>query len=542
MALGSVSATLGAPTTRPPAQTVLGAVGLLLPFLPTGVQAQEAEIPRTRSFSGLVAPPFAYAEPESVGISSEALDELGDEIADWITGGWHYDGDLVGAELLVVKNGRAVYHEAYGWSDREERVPVQRNSIWSIKSMSKPFTATAALILADEGKLSLDEPVSRYIATFPNDSARIRHLLAQTSGYGGDESDYDWTSLQTLVESWAADGPSRPQGVFHYSDFNFEALGYIVGEVSGTSIDRFTEDRIIEPLGLDDTSTGFSDDPIWRARLNPWYRWNEGAAQYDLRWATNREPWDFYNAAWGMFSTAMDYAEFMALWMNGGEWKGTRLLSAATVDEALSPQGAAEGTGLWTGVYGYGWFVNDIPPEDGRSFGHGGGDGTLAMAFPADDLIVVYMTHSRGGHHVAALVNRVYMSDLVVHPGVDPEFFPLRWANEVDVEVTELSAEERALYVGTYEAEEGQATMARISEDAGRLQLRYGPKGVKPDLRYHLVPVAEDLFALGYYEEDGRVAVSFDPPYRVRFLVENDEVRTLALHKGDDLVFRVVAR
>lgn len=504
------------------------------------LHAQDAEVPRTRTFSGLVAPAFPYAQPEEVGLSSETLDRLGAEISEWIGAGWIYNGELVGAELLVIKDGKAVFHEAYGWSDREARVPMRRNSIWSIKSMSKPFTATAVLMLADEGKLSLDDPVSRYIPTFPDDSTTIRHLLTQTSGYGGDEDDYDWTSLRTLVENWAAEGPSEPWGEFLYSDFNFQALGYIVGEVTGTPIDQFTEERIIAPLDLDDTSTGFSDDPIWRARLNPWYRWNEDAGQYDLRWATNREPWYFYNAAWGMFSTAMDYAEFMALWMNGGEWQGTRLLSEATVAEGLRPQGVTDETGFWTNVYGYGWFVDDLPAEEGQSFSHGGGDGTLAMAFPADDLIVVYMTHSRGGHHTRAVINRLYMSDLVTHPGLDPEYFPLAWAEEAGVDTVDLTAEQQARYVGTFQTEEEPATVAVVWEEAGRLHFRYGPEGVKADLLYELVPVGEDRFALGHYEDGGRLAVTDDPPYRVLFLMENGAAQALELRRSDEIVFRAL--
>lgn len=499
------------------------------------IHGQETEVPRTRTFSGLVAPPFPYAPPESVGISSPTLDELGDEISEWIAGEWHYDGDLVGAELLVIKSGKAIFHEAYGWSDREKMIPVRRNSIWSIKSMSKPFTATAALMLVDEGKLAPDDRVDRLIPGFTGDE-RIRDLLSQTSAYREGPADPGATheSLGEWVEQWAARTPSGPSGEFAYSDYNFGALGYIVERVSGLPFDRFTEERIVAPLGLVDTSTGFSDDRVWRARLNPWYRWNAENGQYDLRWPTDRSPWPFYNAAWGMFSTAMDYAVFMALWLHGGKWQETRLLSEATVEEALRPQG---GIGA-TGRYGYGWFVDDMPLEDGRSFWHGGGDGTYAVAFPADDLIVVYMTHSRGGHHVTSLIHRVFSSDLVTHPGLDPGLHPLVWANEAGVAVSGLSAQQRSRYVGTYRTEEGPATVARVWEEGGRLHVRYGPQGVEPDVRYHLVPVGEDRFALGHYQEDGRVSVSLDPPFRVRFLVEDGATRTIEVRKREEVILR----
>lgn len=495
---------------------------------------QEVDVPRTRTLSGLTAPAFPYVEPEAAGVSSETMERLGDEIVEWIAGDWHYDGDLVGAELLIVKNGSVVLHEAYGWSDREARRPVQRNSIWSVKSMSKPVTATAVLMLHEEGKLSLDDPVSRYIPTFPDDRTSIRHLLSHTSGYSGEGDDYDWTSLQSLVEGWAEAGAGENWGTFQYSDFNYAALGYIVGAASGTPIDRFTEERILGPLGLVDTSTGILARPVWRARLNPWYRWNEQAGQYDLRWPADRDPWEFYNAAWGMFSTALDYATFMAAWLNGGEWKDTRLLSGQVVEEALQPHGAVDEAG----VYGYGWFVDDILPQHGRSFSHGGGDGTLAMGFPADDVIVVYMTHSRGGHHEAALINRIVRSGLVTHPGFDPDFLPLVWEEGATLNTPGLSADHRAGYVGTFRSEGSPAMLARVWEDSGRLRFGYAPEGVEPDLRYDLVPVSEHRFALGYYASDGRVAVTLNPTYRVHLGVENGVVRSLEVTKGDEIWFK----
>ncbi len=134
----------------------------LLTALP--LHAQDVEVPRTRTFPGVESPGFPYAQPEEVGLSSAKLDRLADEVAQWVAG-----GEIVGAELLIVKDRRVVLHEAFGWSDREERRPMERNSLFCIKSMSKPFTAAAILMLEEDGKLSLDDPVSRYIPTFTND-------------------------------------------------------------------------------------------------------------------------------------------------------------------------------------------------------------------------------------------------------------------------------------------------------------------------------------------------------------------------------------
>lgn len=420
------------------------------------ISAQAPEVPRTRTFSGLVAPPFPYARPEEVGLSSETLNRIGDEITEWIGGDWIYSGELVGAELLVVKDGTAVFHEAYGWSDRERQFPMRRNSIFSIKSMSKPVTATAVLMLADEGRLS---------------------------------------------------------------------------------IEVFTQERIIRPLGLENTSTGFSDDPAWRARLNPWYRWNEAYGAYDLRWSASREPWRFYTAAWGMFSTALDYARFVALWMNRGELEGVRLLPERLVEDALKPHGRAGGRGL----YGYGWYVDDTPAEEGGSFAHGGGDGTLAEAFPASGAMVVYMTHSREGPHLEAFTNRIYMSGLFEHPGIGPAYTGMVWAREADLPVVELSVEERCLYEGTFAAarpDEPAYEVVQVRRDGGVLHLRLADGGSKTDLRYHLVPLARHAFAVGRYED--RQLRGVDPTHTVRFVVEEDVVVGLDLMAGDRVLVSAV--
>ncbi|HUE71356.1 MAG TPA: serine hydrolase [Pirellulaceae bacterium] len=225
----------------------------------------------------------------------------------------------------------------------------------------------------------------------------------------------DHESLGEWVEDWASRTPTGTFGTYQYTDFGFAASGYIVDVVTGVPISTFTEERIIQPLGLRDTSTGFSSEPAWRARLNPWYRWNERAGAYDLRWASDWSGWTFYPAAWGLFSTALDYAVFMAMWMNKGEWKGTRLLSEQTVKGALQPHGRI--SEFFS--YGYGWFLDEIDGADIRPFSHGGGDGTQSIAFPADDAIVILLTHSRWGPWGDAFWNRVGMSGLFEHqPGL----------------------------------------------------------------------------------------------------------------------------
>ena len=488
------------------------------------LHAQSAEVPRARTFSGLVSPPFPYTQPENVGLSSETLDHLGDEITSWIAA-----GELVGAELLIVKDDKAVLHEAYGWSDRERQIPVERNSIWWIGGASKPFTATAALMLVEEGRLSLDDPVSRFIPELRDEErTTIRHLLTHTSGFGdrsGVEEE-DFPSLAAWVTDWAIEGPSRAFGEFYNSDFSFQALGHIIGVVSGTPVDRFLTEHILEPLGLTDTSPGFSSDPAWRTRLNPWYRWNERAGEYDLASGSDRPPWRFYSE--GLFSTAMDVAQFVGTWMDERERNGVRLLSETTVEEALEVHARDD---LLYG-YGYGWYLNRSAESVGPpwNFHHWGTVGVQAIAFPADDAIVVYMTHSRWGPHHDAFWNRLGMSGLFDgNPGPD-----MVWADGAQVAEGHLSAPEGARYVGTYVAEELEDDafeILRIWQDGGLLHLGVGASGVAADHRFHLVPLGEHRFAWGRYAGDRLRGV--DPAFGLRFIVENEDVIAAEVLEGE---------
>lgn len=508
--------------------TLLLVVGLML-FFASSLQAQDTEVPRTRTFPGIENPAFPYAQPEEVGLSSEKLNRLGDEIVEWVA-----NRDLVGGELLIIKNGKAVFHEAYGWSDRERRIPVMRNSIWSIKSMSKPFTATAILMLAEERKLSLDDPVSRYIPGFAGDErTTIRHLLSHTSGFSnddlGDPTDAH-DSLAEWVEDWASRKPTGTFGEYEYTDFGFAAAGYIVEKVTGMPIGPFIGKRIADPLGLEDTSTEFSDNPVWRTRLNPWYRWNDEAGAYHLRWTTGFQGWRFYPAAWGMFSNAMDYAGFMAMWMKKGEWDGVRLLSEATAADALREHAQDS----WGG-YGYGWFVDEETNADKMPsvFYHGGGDGTMAMALPEVDAMVIFLTHSRYGPHMGAIQDVWGMLEVFDHPGLGR----VR-AEGQDMETADLAPAERARYVGTYaDRDEVPRWIAHVTDAGNVLHLRITRPGGRAAATWaHLIPLGDDRFAPGRYGEGGHLQ-AVHSVWRVEFDREGGRATKLRIVSRGDTLF-----
>lgn len=442
-------------------------VATLALLLPSTVPAQERR------------PAFPAARPEAVGLSSRKLARLDSAIRQWVA-----EGDLVGAELLIVKDGRSVFHEAYGWSDRDERRPLARNAIFSIKSMSKPFTATAILMLARDGKLSLDDPVRRYLPAFPSDRITIRHLLTHTSGYGGLADTGDprtvpsegHASLRDWVDAWAAKGPTGPIGRFSYCDLNYMALGAIIEVVSGTPPDLFIQKHILGPLGLRHTFAHFSPAMPWAKKVPSLYVWNPESDRYErARSRHDPWPWKFYPAAFGLFSTATDYAKFMSVWMNKGAWAGGRLLPEAAVRQALRLQ-ASDGM---SGGYGYGWEIKDAPRTDGMPavFFHTGYDGTLAMALPAQRTIIIYLTQSRGPQ-LAAFTNMLGSLQIFDSPG-PYNLQTMAWAGDQHLQIASLPQESASAYAGTYRglfpAPPGSSPLQVVAEvrlQAGRAETR----------------------------------------------------------------------
>lgn len=455
------------------------------------------------------------------------LQELENEI-----NGWVENGDIVGAELLVLRDGETLKHEAFGWKDREARTPLEVNSIYSLASLTKPVTALAILVLAEEGALSLDDPVSRYIPSFGGDPrVTIADLLAQRSGDGGEHGDggynvYDFATLADWVLDWADGEATAEYGQFSYSNFNYAALGYIAEEASGVPFGDFVTDRILQPLGMNDTYVSFAPDSAWASRVPTSYVWDADTRGYEVFW-TARQPqrWAFFPAAFGLWGTALDFARFVAMWMEDGSGPRAPLVSEQMLEAALAPQGLVGNDP----VYGFGWFLGRARTAAGDpdSFRHSGGRGTLAIGYPEDRGIVIYFTQSENpANPQGVLANRIEMSGLFRYPGPD-----MPWADGADLEGASLRAAESEEVVGLYGGSVPWLVnvdwSARIWAAGGVLHFEEGERGSLLQSRVHLVPVGEDLFARGRYEKGRLVAV--DPETRLRVLRVGDRVSALEL-------------
>ena len=338
----------------------------------------------------LQSSPFPCSTAEDEGLDPFVIEAFMNDVTWWVE-----QGRIVGGELLLIVNGRVAWHQAVGWSDRDRRIPLERNSIYRMRSMTKPFTGAAILILAEEGRLDLDDPASKYLPSFDNERSgaiTIRELITHGAGFEQTRfPDGYWArpDLRSAVDLVGEMGPPNPPGEsYRYSDHNSATLGAIVAEVTGAPVEEFIQARLLDPLRFRFSPARFSPDSAWAPRMNSTYgtRTDGPLERYWDPTMPQQTPW--FRASGGLYSTVFDYARWLSVWMNLGEYEGGRLLEEATIREALA-QGYSPG-------YGMHWERSDGPGAGTAlpAFGHSGSDGTFAMAFPAVDAMVRFFTES----------------------------------------------------------------------------------------------------------------------------------------------------
>lgn len=407
------------------------------------------------------AEPFPTATPESQGLSSQSLGKLLDVVR-----GFAEKGEIVGGELLVIKNRRTVLHEAVGLSDRDNKKPLKPDTIYCIRSMTKPLMGAAVQILIDEGRLSLDDTAGKYLPSFDNDKSRgitVRQLLTHTGGLPLSSllgmNHQDLASLRDVADMSGKKGPTVPPGSgFQYSDDGADTLGAIVSAITGQPAERFITNRILEPLGMRDTIplVGAAGDKLHR--FTPAYAGSRG--NWMRFWSPEDKPlFPYFLASQGMYSTTKDYARFLAMYLDDGRVGDKRVLSEAAVKRTLEPviaTGSPTGFPRLSTFYGQMMFDYVDANKKLVAFGHGGSDGTWAYAWPRHDLMVLYFTQSRG--------NR---TGLDLEPAIDRL---LLGGTDAAPIVQDLTAEAASPYLGLYWAEPLQRPMIVVLHE-GRLAL-----------------------------------------------------------------------
>ena len=302
---------------------------------------------------------LTYALPEEVGISSEKSNLLVNELKLRVT-----QGELPGAVLMVVRNHKVVIHEPIGFRDRIEHSKMQKDSIFRIASMTKPIVSICALQLMEQGKLSLEDPVSKFLPEFeniqvgeettnlsgekelslvpPNKKMTIQDLMRHTSGltYGWVktalvdqlyESNQVMLMDQTLEEQVKklATLPLKHQpGTTWEYGLSTDVLGRVIEVIAEESLDHILQRYIFEPLQMIDTQFGFDSQKLHRvaeSQINP-----ETGKRF-LNLATSIKPKKLSGGG-GLTSTAMDYAKFCQMILNDGELYGKRIISRKSLE------------------------------------------------------------------------------------------------------------------------------------------------------------------------------------------------------------------
>jgi CubicO group peptidase (beta-lactamase class C family) len=459
---------------------------------------------------------FTYASPESQGLSNETLTILTETVRGYL------DEELiVGAELVVIKNRNIVLHEGVGWKDRENEVPMEKNSLFNIRSMTKPVTGAAVQILIDEGRLRLDTKAAEYIQGFENEDSlniTVEQLLSHMSGLPLSiiASADEYETLFSLANATGVIGPEfEPGSKFWYSDAGTEVLGAIVEAETGYSLDGFVAERILEPLEMSDA---FYYHP---ATLNDSRRdripvlYVGGISEWMKIWSPYEPLYPFAFGSQGLYCTPVDYARFLAMWMDDGRVGSRQLLSPEAVSRTLTPVTKMSSLGsdmpYPTGFYEleayYGQmailFSNSVTGEP-EVIGHSGSDGTYAWAWPEQDLMILYFTQSRGSTSGIKLESMI--DELLIHP-----------------ELAEMNAgvrERYADYLGSYTANFGpfRNTEFTVTVQNGRLAV---------DIPNQLVFELEEPDAEGLrrFRIMPQIAVSFN-------LGDGGNVTSMSLHES----------
>lgn len=360
------------------------------------------------------SPALSEASPESVGMSTERLGRIESMCAEAVA-----KGEIPGVVALVARHGKIVFYKAFGKSDNQSGRNLKRDDIFRIASQSKAITSTAIMMLWEEGKFKLDDPISKYIPEFKNplvldwfqykdtdystkpasSEITIRQLMSHLSGIGygvidGDErmkciyqkagvTDLYTTEKITIAESVKklAKLPlhHNPGEKFTYGE-GLDVIGYLIEVLSGMPFDQYLRKHIFDPLGMNDSwfylPADKADRLVTVQEQNNKGEWTRYPVtfydpDYPIKGAKT-----FFSGGAGLSCSAKDYATFLQMYLNGGELNGIRILSRTTVQTILSNQTGS----IWGGSEKFFGLAFSVLTEKGESKGDQSSAGTFEWA------------------------------------------------------------------------------------------------------------------------------------------------------------------
>lgn len=373
------------------------------------------------------------ASPETAGFSADRLKRIDHKIQEWMA-----DGRLNGCVALIAHKGKVVYHQAFGFDDLAKTKPMRTDAIFRIASQTKAITSVAVMMLYEEGRFLLDDPLSKYIPEFANakvlntfnesDSSyttvpakmqpSIRQLLTHTSGIGyaqigSKESNAIYAKagitagigvkegrlLATDMKKLAALPLLHQPGERWTYGLNSDLLGYLVELLSGQSLDEFFRTRIFEPLGMKDTYFFLPPNKFNRlvtlmqetnGKLNPATQEINVSGPILVDYPKSKGT--YFSGGAGLSSTVMDYAIFLQMLLNEGEYNGKRLLARNTV--RMMTQNQIGNLSLGTGKFGLGFGLiteagSALMPTPAGVFEWGGAFATSYWADPKEQVVAL---------------------------------------------------------------------------------------------------------------------------------------------------------
>ncbi|GEL78572.1 serine hydrolase domain-containing protein [Tenuibacillus multivorans] len=351
---------------------------------------------------GPTSPVLHPGSTTGAGMVQQALDEIDPIMEEMIS-----DQVMPGAVAFVARRGHIVKHDAYGYTyqytddqftETDQPIKMQEDTIFDLASISKIFTTTAAMKLYEEGYFELDDSVSEHLPEFAEndkEDVTIRQLMTHTSGFPAwiplyTQGDSREERVQIVLEHPLS---NEPGDSYTYSDLNMITLGTLVERLSGQRLDEYVKEHITDPLGMDDTM--YNPPKSLKHRI--------AATEYQpyidrgLVWGEvhDENAWSLDGVAGhaGVFSTASDVAKFAHMFINDGRYGGKRILKEETVKELVEnqiPQFPGDDHGLgWE--LGQGWFMDAL--SEGTTLGHTGYTGTSIVINQNNDTIAILLTN-----------------------------------------------------------------------------------------------------------------------------------------------------
>ena len=357
---------------------------------------------------------FEISSPEMQGVSSEKLELLNETMHSFVD-----NNDISAIQTAILKNGKLIHFDSYGNSDISEKSALKSDDIFRIASMTKPIVSVGLMMLHEEGKFELDDPVYQYIPEFKNLSVQKRKkikpaknhikiidLLRHSAGFNfkGPE-DYRKTINLTLEEytKEAAKNPLKfePGTTWWYS-YATDICGYLIEVLSGQKLDFFLKKRIFDPLEMNDTFFEIPKDKL--DRLTTLYVVDKEKKLISFDDKSNTPFKDkvvLLNGSGGLLSTTDDYLKFASMLLNNGTFKNNQLIGKETldlmkVDHSLGLKYKKLAFGKKKG-FGLGFEI--VKEEDTKfgskgTFGWGGMFGTYFRVDPKENMVIIYMTQS----------------------------------------------------------------------------------------------------------------------------------------------------